>query len=98
MAEAATLAERYEIDPAKLMEVITETLFAAPAYATYSKLIIQREFIPGRFLIGSSSPIATAGRRRSRILNRSPSDCFSNSDATSRYPHSPCLASVIALS
>jgi 3-hydroxyisobutyrate dehydrogenase-like beta-hydroxyacid dehydrogenase len=37
MAEAATLAERYEIDPAKLMEVITETLFAAPAYATYSK-------------------------------------------------------------
>lgn len=47
MAEAATLAERYEIDPAKLMEVITETLFAAPAYATYSKLIIQGEFKPG---------------------------------------------------
>ena len=47
MAEAATLAERYEIDPAKLIEVITETLFAAPAYATYSKLIIQGEFKPG---------------------------------------------------
>ena len=45
MAEATTLAERYEIDPAKLMEVITETSFAAPA--TYSQLIIQGEFKPG---------------------------------------------------
>jgi 3-hydroxyisobutyrate dehydrogenase-like beta-hydroxyacid dehydrogenase len=47
MAEAAALAERYEIDPAKLMEVITGTLFAAPAYATYGKLIIEGEFKPG---------------------------------------------------
>jgi 3-hydroxyisobutyrate dehydrogenase-like beta-hydroxyacid dehydrogenase len=47
MAEAATLAERHEIDPAKLMEVITGTLFAAPAYATYGKLIIEGEFKPG---------------------------------------------------
>jgi 3-hydroxyisobutyrate dehydrogenase-like beta-hydroxyacid dehydrogenase len=47
MAEAATLAERHEIDPAKLMEVITGTLFAAPAYATYGKLIIEKEFKPG---------------------------------------------------
>ena len=46
-AEAATLAERHEIDPAKLMEVITGTLFAAPAYATYGKLIIEGEFKPG---------------------------------------------------
>ena len=47
MAGAATLAERHEIDPAKLMEVITGTLFAAPAYATYGKLIIEGEFKPG---------------------------------------------------
>ena len=47
MAEAAALAERYEIDLAKLMEVITGTLFAAPAYATYGKLIIEGEFKPG---------------------------------------------------
>ena len=40
MAEAVTLAERYEIDPATLMEVITGTLFAAPAYSTYGKLIV----------------------------------------------------------
>ena len=47
MAEAATLAERYEVDPAKLMDVITGTLFAAPAYATYGRLIVQGEFKPG---------------------------------------------------
>jgi 3-hydroxyisobutyrate dehydrogenase-like beta-hydroxyacid dehydrogenase len=47
MAEAATLAERYEINPSKLMEVITGTLFAAPAYATYGRLITQGEFKPG---------------------------------------------------
>jgi 3-hydroxyisobutyrate dehydrogenase-like beta-hydroxyacid dehydrogenase len=47
MAEAATLAERYGIEPAKMMEVITGTSFAAPAYATYSKLIVQGEFKPG---------------------------------------------------
>jgi 3-hydroxyisobutyrate dehydrogenase-like beta-hydroxyacid dehydrogenase len=46
MAEAATLAERYDIDPAKLMEFITGTLFSAPAYLTYSALILEREFKP----------------------------------------------------
>jgi hypothetical protein len=30
MAEAVTLGERYEVAPAKLMELITGTLFAAP--------------------------------------------------------------------
>ena len=47
MAEAATLAERMRSTQQKLMEVVTETLFAAPAYATYSELIIQGEFKPG---------------------------------------------------
>jgi 3-hydroxyisobutyrate dehydrogenase-like beta-hydroxyacid dehydrogenase len=47
MAEAATLAERHDVDPAKLVEVITGTLFAAPAYAVYGKLIVEREFKPG---------------------------------------------------
>jgi len=47
MAEATTLAERYEIEPAKLIEVVTGTLFAAPAYATYGKLIVEGEFKPG---------------------------------------------------
>ena len=47
MAEAAALAERHEVDPAKLVDVITGTLFAAPAYAIYGKLIVDREFKPG---------------------------------------------------
>jgi 3-hydroxyisobutyrate dehydrogenase-like beta-hydroxyacid dehydrogenase len=47
MAEAAALAECHDVDPAKLMEVITGTLFAAPAYAIYGKLIVEREFKPG---------------------------------------------------
>lgn len=47
MSEAAALAENYQIEPAKLMEVATGTLFAAPAYATYGKLIVEGEFKPG---------------------------------------------------
>ena len=47
MAEATTLAERYQVDPAKLTEVMTGTLFAAPAYAIYGKLIVEGEFKPG---------------------------------------------------
>ena len=46
-AEATTLVERYKVDPAKLTEVMTATLFAAPAYAIYSKLIVEGEFKPG---------------------------------------------------
>jgi 3-hydroxyisobutyrate dehydrogenase-like beta-hydroxyacid dehydrogenase len=53
LSEAASLAESYEINPAKLMEVATGTLFAAPAYATYGKLIVEREFKPGfRLILG----------------------------------------------
>lgn len=53
LSEAASLAESYEINPAKLMEVVTGTLFAAPAYATYGKLIVEREFKPGfRLILG----------------------------------------------
>jgi len=47
MAEAAALGERHEVDPAKLVDVITGTLFTAPAYAVYGKLIVDREFKPG---------------------------------------------------
>jgi 3-hydroxyisobutyrate dehydrogenase-like beta-hydroxyacid dehydrogenase len=53
LSEAASLAESYEINPAKLMEVATGTLFAAPAYAMYGKLIVEREFKPGfRLILG----------------------------------------------
>jgi 3-hydroxyisobutyrate dehydrogenase-like beta-hydroxyacid dehydrogenase len=47
IAEAAALVERYDIEPARLIEVATGTLFAAPAYNTYGKLIAERQFKPG---------------------------------------------------
>jgi 3-hydroxyisobutyrate dehydrogenase-like beta-hydroxyacid dehydrogenase len=47
IAEAAALIERYDIEPARLIEVATGTLFAAPAYNTYGKLIAERQFKPG---------------------------------------------------
>jgi 3-hydroxyisobutyrate dehydrogenase-like beta-hydroxyacid dehydrogenase len=46
MAEASTLAERYAIEPATLMDLITGTLFSAPAYSTYGALILEGEFKP----------------------------------------------------
>lgn len=49
MAEATTLAERYELEPKQLMDVITGTLFSAPAYATYGKLILEGTFEPALF-------------------------------------------------
>jgi 3-hydroxyisobutyrate dehydrogenase-like beta-hydroxyacid dehydrogenase len=47
MAEAAALVERYDIEPTRLMEIATGTLFAAPAYNTYGKLIAERQFKAG---------------------------------------------------
>jgi len=49
MAEAVTLAERYEVEPDKLMALITGTLFSAPVYATYGALILKGEFMPANF-------------------------------------------------
>jgi len=49
MAEAVTLAERYEVEPDKLMALITGTLFSAPVYATYGGLILKGEFMPANF-------------------------------------------------
>ena len=47
IAEAAVLVERYDVEPARLIEVATGTLFAAPAYNTYGKLTAERQFKPG---------------------------------------------------
>jgi len=49
MAEAVTLAECYEVEPGKLVELITGTLFSAPVYATYGGLILKGEFMPANF-------------------------------------------------
>ncbi len=51
MAEALALAEGHAVDPARLMEVVTGTLFAAPAYKTYGDLILARKFQPPGFKV-----------------------------------------------
>ena len=49
MAEAVALARRYELDPNTLMEVLTGTLFAAPAYKTYGPMVVEQRFEPANF-------------------------------------------------
>ncbi len=49
MAEASTLAHAYGVGTADFLEVMTSTLFAAPAYQGYGKLIAERRFSPAGF-------------------------------------------------
>jgi hypothetical protein len=43
------LAERYELDPHVLHELLSGTLFAAPAYRTYGQIIADGSFEPAGF-------------------------------------------------
>jgi len=49
MAEAFALVRRYDLDPGILRDVLTGTLFAAPAYKTYGDLIVEQRFEPALF-------------------------------------------------
>jgi 3-hydroxyisobutyrate dehydrogenase-like beta-hydroxyacid dehydrogenase len=49
MAEATTLVERHGVEPAKLIEAATGTLFSAPAYSTYGDVIVTGKFEPALF-------------------------------------------------
>lgn len=49
MAEAFTLAEKHGVDRHQLLDVITGTLFAAPAYKTYGAFVADRQFEPANF-------------------------------------------------
>jgi 3-hydroxyisobutyrate dehydrogenase-like beta-hydroxyacid dehydrogenase len=44
MAEAFALARKSGIDPNKLLEVLTESLFAAPVYKTYGPIVAANKF------------------------------------------------------
>jgi 3-hydroxyisobutyrate dehydrogenase-like beta-hydroxyacid dehydrogenase len=44
LAESIALARRHDVDPEKLIEVFTGTLFAAPAYKVYGPAILKGEF------------------------------------------------------
>jgi 3-hydroxyisobutyrate dehydrogenase-like beta-hydroxyacid dehydrogenase len=49
LGEAAALASAYGVPPVDLFEVMTGTLFAAPAYATYADIIGNGRFSPAGF-------------------------------------------------
>lgn len=49
MAEASTLTRAYGVDAADFLEVMTSTLFAAPAYQGYGRLIAEQHFSPAGF-------------------------------------------------
>ncbi len=49
MAEAFTVAEKSGVNPEFMYELITETLFAAPAYKTYGRFIVDQQFEPAKF-------------------------------------------------
>jgi len=49
LGEAGALAKAHGVEPAALYEVMTNTLFAAPAYKTYAALIAEERFEPAGF-------------------------------------------------
>jgi 3-hydroxyisobutyrate dehydrogenase-like beta-hydroxyacid dehydrogenase len=49
MAEAAAMTERYGVAPAEMLNVFTNTLFAAPVYQNYGGLIANRRYEPAGF-------------------------------------------------
>jgi 3-hydroxyisobutyrate dehydrogenase-like beta-hydroxyacid dehydrogenase len=44
MAEAATLCEKYGVERAAMMDVMTQSIFATPLYVNYGKLIAQHDY------------------------------------------------------
>jgi len=49
MGEAVVMAERYGVRPAALLEILGNTLFAAPVYQNYGALIADRRYEPAGF-------------------------------------------------
>jgi len=49
LGEAGALAKANGVAPAQLYEVMTNTLFAAPAYRVYAPMIAERRFEPAGF-------------------------------------------------
>lgn len=56
MAEASALARGHGVETTRFLEMLTSTLFAAPAYQGYARLIAQRQYLPAGFT-------ATLGRK-----------------------------------
>ncbi|GEJ58413.1 NAD(P)-dependent oxidoreductase [Anaeromyxobacter diazotrophicus] len=51
LAEALALVGKAGVDRARFLEVLTETLFAAPAYRTYGRALLEGRFAPPGFTL-----------------------------------------------
>jgi len=49
LGETVALMRKYEVDPRRFLEIMTETLFAAPVYRTYGALIAGQKYEPAGF-------------------------------------------------
>ncbi|GAA0301070.1 NAD(P)-dependent oxidoreductase [Sphingomonas oligophenolica] len=49
LAEAMTLAEKHGVEKAALLEILTGTLFGAPIYQVYGKILVDQSFRPAGF-------------------------------------------------
>jgi len=49
LGEALSLVRKYNVNPQKYVELLTNTLFAAPVYKTYADLIVKEQFEPAGF-------------------------------------------------
>lgn len=49
LGEAYALLRKSGVDPEQFLEVMTSTLFSAPVYKTYGKLIANEQFLPAGF-------------------------------------------------
>jgi 3-hydroxyisobutyrate dehydrogenase-like beta-hydroxyacid dehydrogenase len=49
LGEAMALVQKAGVDPRRFLDIITATLFDAPAYKTYGELIADRRFEPAEF-------------------------------------------------
>jgi 3-hydroxyisobutyrate dehydrogenase-like beta-hydroxyacid dehydrogenase len=49
MAEAMALAEKGGVEKARLLELLTGTLFSAPVYRNYGAILVERRFRPAGF-------------------------------------------------
>ncbi|BDG10213.1 NAD(P)-dependent oxidoreductase [Anaeromyxobacter paludicola] len=51
LAEACALVEKGGIPPARLVEILTQSLFAAPVYQGYGKTLVEERFSPAGFAL-----------------------------------------------
>ena len=51
LGEAFALVRKSGLDPLQFLEIMTGTLFAAPVYKTYGKLIVEEQFRPAGFTV-----------------------------------------------